>query len=110
MACETEGRDIPKYRGNSSQNFPHQIPKGSITCADKQRWTWLDISYPCITPAAGKRKILFKSAKKAVPVAAVKISWQFNPPGDNMMNRTGDIESSNVEACRRYDSKLAKST
>ncbi|MCD4754917.1 MAG: hypothetical protein K8R75_03830 [Deltaproteobacteria bacterium] len=33
MACETEGRDIPKYRANSFQNtFP-------VTCASSQTTT-----------------------------------------------------------------------
>jgi hypothetical protein len=42
------------------------------------------------------RKILFKSAKKVIPVAVVKkdILAIQTPGDDNMMNRTGDIESS----------------
>jgi hypothetical protein len=94
MTCETEGRDTPKYRANSFQNFPHQIPKGSITCADKQM-DMVRHQHPCITSAASQRKILFKSTKKVIPVAVVKKDiLAIQTPGDDMMNRTGDIESS----------------
>ena len=51
--------------------------------------------HPCITPAASQRKILFKPAEKAVPVTVVKKDiLAIQTPGDDMMNRTGDIESS----------------
>ena len=51
--------------------------------------------HPCITPAVSQRKILFKSTKKVIPVAVVKKDiLAIQTPGDDMMNRTGHIESS----------------
>jgi len=51
--------------------------------------------YPRITSAASQRKILFKSTKKAIPGAVIKKNiLAIQTPGDDMMNRTGDIESS----------------
>jgi hypothetical protein len=44
--------------------------------------------HPCITPAASQRKILFKSAKKVIPVTVVKKDiLAIQTPGDDMMNR-----------------------
>ena len=44
--------------------------------------------------AASQRKIIFKSAKKVIPVAAVKKDiLTIQTLGDDMMNRTWDIES-----------------
>jgi hypothetical protein len=41
------------------------------------------------------RPIFSKSTKKVIPVAAVKKNiLAIQTPGDDMMNRTGDIESS----------------
>jgi len=46
--------------------------------------------HPCITPAASQRKILFKSAKKVIPVTVVKKDiLAIQTPGDDMMNRPG---------------------
>ncbi len=76
---------MPTVKGDSitGENFPHQIPKGSITCADSA------------TPAASQRKILFKSTKKVIPIAVLKKNiLVIQTPGDDMMNRTGHIESS----------------
>jgi len=87
---------MPTVKGDSitGENFPHQIPKGSITCADKQM-DMVGHQHPCITSAASQRKILFKSTKKVIPVAVVKKDiLAIQTPGDDMMNRTGDIESS----------------
>jgi hypothetical protein len=51
--------------------------------------------HPCITPAASQRKILFRSTKKVIPVAVIKKNiLAIQNPGDDMMNRTGDVESS----------------
>ncbi len=51
--------------------------------------------HPCITSAASQRKILFKSTKKVIPVAVVKKDiLAIQTTGDDMMNCTGDIESS----------------
>ncbi|OPL16942.1 MAG: hypothetical protein AVO38_07130 [delta proteobacterium ML8_D] len=51
--------------------------------------------YPCITSAASQRKILFKSIEKVIPVAVIKKNiLAIQTSGDDMMNRTGDIESS----------------
>jgi hypothetical protein len=51
--------------------------------------------HPCITSAASQRKILFKSTKKVIPVTVVeKDILAIQTPGDDMMNRTRDIESS----------------
>jgi hypothetical protein len=48
-----------------------------------------------ITPAASQRKILFKSTKKVIPVVVIKKNiLAIQTPCDDMMNRTGDIESS----------------
>jgi hypothetical protein len=83
MACETEGRDIPKYRANFTQNFPHQIPKVSITCTDKQY----------LQPVKGRffssrpRKS-FRSQSSRKNILAIQT------PGNDMINRTGHIESS----------------
>jgi hypothetical protein len=47
------------------------------------------------TPATSQRKILFKSTKKVISVAVIKKNiLAIQIPGDDMMNRTGDIESS----------------
>jgi hypothetical protein len=47
------------------------------------------------TPAASQRKILFKSTKKVIQVAVVKQNiLAISTPGDDMINRTRDIESS----------------
>jgi len=83
-----------KIDGITGENFPHQIPKGSITCADKQM-EMIGHQYPCITSAASQRKILFKSIEKVIPVAVIKKNGlAIQTPGDDMMNRTGDIKSS----------------
>ena len=83
-----------KKDGITGENFPHQIPKGSITCADKQM-DMVGHQHPCITSAASQRKILFKSTKKVIPVAVIKKNiLAIQTPGDDMINRTGDIESS----------------
>jgi hypothetical protein len=51
--------------------------------------------HPCITSAASQRKIHFKSTQKVIPVAVIKKNiLAIQTPGDDMMNRTGDIESS----------------
>jgi len=51
--------------------------------------------HPCITSAASQRKILFKSTKKVIPVVVIKKNiLAIQTPSDDMMNRTGDIESS----------------
>jgi hypothetical protein len=45
-------------------------------------------------PAASQRKILFKSTKKVIPVAVVKKNiLAIQTPDDDMINRTGHIES-----------------
>jgi hypothetical protein len=51
--------------------------------------------HPCITSAASQRKILFKATKKVIPVAVIKKNiLAIQTPNDDMMNRTGDIETS----------------
>ncbi len=63
----------------TSETFPHQIPKGPITCADEQMDT-VGHQHPCITPAASKRKILFYPTKKVIMgTVSRKISWRFKP-------------------------------
>jgi hypothetical protein len=87
---------MPTVKGDSitGENFPHQIHKGPITCADKQT-DMVGHQQPCITSAASQRKILFKSTKKVIPIAVIKKDiLAIQTPGDDMMNRTGDIESS----------------
>ena len=87
---------MPTVKGDSitGENFPHQIPKGSVTRADKQM-EMVGHQHPCITSAASQSKILFKSTKKVIPVAVIKKDiLAIQTPGDDMMNRTGDIESS----------------
>jgi len=45
--------------------------------------------------AASQGKILFKSTKKVIPVVVIKKNiLAIQTPGDDMMNRTGDVESS----------------
>jgi len=47
-----------------------------------------------ITSVASQRKILFKSTKKVIPGAVIKKNiLVIQTPGDDMMNRNGDIES-----------------
>jgi hypothetical protein len=87
---------MPTVKGDgiTGENFPHQIPKGSVTRADEQ----MDMAghqHPCITPAASQRKILFKSTKKVIPVVVIKKDiLAIQTPCDDMMYRTRDIESS----------------
>jgi len=51
--------------------------------------------YSSTTPSASQRKILFKSTRKIISVAVVKKNiLAIQTPGDDMINRTGDIESS----------------
>jgi hypothetical protein len=98
---------MPTVKGDgiTGESFPHQIPKGSIACADKQ----MDVvghQHPCITPAASQRKILFKPIKKVIMVTVVKKDiLAIQASGDDMMNRTGDIESS-VSRHAAYDNNL----
>jgi hypothetical protein len=79
---------MPTIKGDgiTGENFPHQIPKGSITCTDQQM-DMVGRQHPCITSAASQRKILFKSTKKVVPVAVVKKDiLAIQTPGNDMMN------------------------
>jgi len=80
MACETEGRDMPKDRANSFHNFPHQIPKGSITRADKQYLQPVKERFFSSRPRKS-----FRSQSLRKNILAIQT------PGDDMMNR---IESS----------------
>jgi len=86
---------MPSVKGNgiTGENFPHQIPKGSITCADKQDGGWT--SGPMHNICSQSKKILFKPTKKVIPVAVIKKNiLAIQTPGDDMINRTGDVESS----------------
>jgi hypothetical protein len=61
---------MPTVKGNgiTGENFPHQIPKGSITCADKQ----------LLQP--GKEKFFSSQPRKSFRSQSLrKISWRFKP-------------------------------
>ena len=60
-----------KGDGITGENFPHQIPKGSVARADKQM-EMVGHQHPRITSAASQRNILFKSTEKVIPVAVIK--------------------------------------
>ena len=101
---------MPTVKGDciTGENFPHQIPKRSITCADKQV-EMVGHKHPCITSAASQREILLKSTEKVIPVAVIKKNiLAIQTSGDDMMNRTGDIEPSVSRHAARITNRQIK--